>query len=180
MEKQPETSQNCSKCRKSFGDAEQLKTHFNSVHGRIQLLKCDICITFFEHWDGLMKHLQSRHSDELKAFQRTQSQKLFTTKNNLVPNGKSVNEKTKPFQCLQCQKMLGSKTILTRHVQAVHEKLKPFQCLHCQKMFSFKPNLTRHVQAVHENLKPFQCPKCQKVFTVRGTLNWHVKHIHAK
>jgi hypothetical protein len=81
MEKQPEaTDQNCSKCHKSFADAERLKSHFNSVHGFITLLRCDICVTFFEHWDGLNKHLQSFHPDQLKAFQRLQYQKIFPSK----------------------------------------------------------------------------------------------------
>ena len=79
----------------------------NTIHGKIQEVKCDSCEKSFGHKSLLKGHIKRVHQE---------------------------NEKT--FKCDSCDQSFGQQGKLNLHTKCVHGNMKSYKCETCEKSFA--------------------------------------------
>ena len=158
----------CTICRKSFTDRQQLLKHTRlplttQIKSKsIRRHGCCVCGKHFRDTWHLREHAKIHTNTEIL------------------------------LKCLFCSKTFNHTTNFKRHVRLNHSgktassatsvtpssTLRPknslHQCFVCQKSFKSKSHLTEHYRT-HTGERPYKCHVCPKAFAVGSTLTKHLR-----
>jgi uncharacterized C2H2 Zn-finger protein len=121
----------CTECNKML-KKKSLARHMREIHPKNEnMLNCPHCDKSFARKSNLSRHIESNHSDSVKA-----------DKEQSAPTNKD-----KKFNCNVCGLFFKQKCHYTEHLQ-IHQGFR-FECQHCKKSFSRATTLKQHMLATH-------------------------------
>ena len=132
----------------NFDTPEATEILNETVHAKVNPLKCEYCDENFSLETDLNIHI------------------------------KSVHEGEKKFKCKYCEEEFALETDLNLHVESVHDGRKLFKCNHCDDTFEVENELKNHIGSAHEKKKLFQCRVCEVSFSEEEDLNFHIASSH--
>ena len=167
----------CSRCPKSFKNADGRRSHENNVHGE-KTEKCEECGKMFSNKFTLRHHINIVHikkKDKIcphcgEAFmigQSFQAHVLRHTNDRQFPCevcgkafllqkhlDKHMNTHTMPYKCDQCDKSFGSKFLLNDHVKMKHDGIKHECRFNCGWNAWFRRQCLNHEKTCRLNPVP--------------------------
>merc|ERR1739838_64297 len=143
----------CSSCQYKGYTKGNLKKHFDAVHTKDSVKKCDVCFEGFADQRSLIRHMMNKHGLEHK-FKCAKCSKIFLTEQGFSLHTPEVCEKIKTTEktrhaCERCDYKAKDPSTLKRHKQAVHDKLK-HHCDTCGYKSLWKRAMNEHIMHVHE------------------------------
>ena len=158
----------CSKCKKPFVTAFELKGHMRS-HTEAPFV-CTVCGKGYKLTTKLSLHMSTcTGTIDNRRKQCNVCGKTFNAELNLRQHMRVHAEKT--LMCTVCGKKYTFLQALDRHMLS-HDTCGQYQCGECEKSFSMERTLQLHMR-LHSN-KAFACTMCHKKFIFSSKLKSHM------
>ncbi|XP_055595386.1 zinc finger protein 345-like isoform X2 [Uranotaenia lowii] len=197
----------CNVCYIMFSSEQQVVLHRNDRNAIKLMKKCDFCGCSFKSNDGLIKHLQTFHSDQ--AFKCCSCDSEFRAQRDLFRHVDQhhrlpvVSKTLKINLCVLCGMSFGTYNEKLFHERypyrlyrnrsnkeiQTNETFDVFRCCGCRKVFSSIPELRSHQTEEHWPQRSLQtgdqymkceCDGCFKVFKTTKALNQHLRKAASK
>ena len=136
-----------SNCKRSFGSAEELKTHIQEDHSEQSQYKCPFCGNQYAQKRNLFKHTLKCET-EIKLMDGLPAD-LIKPKETVARSDSDV----KPHECPKCLRRFGLRSYLDQHVLEAHGKAK-HKCHLCQREYNRYASLSEHIRKSHTPLGP--------------------------
>ncbi|XP_037920240.1 zinc finger protein 300-like isoform X2 [Hermetia illucens] len=160
----------CLQCHEQFKTKNELRTHFNSEHGKDNARGfCNQCSTTFPTRGKLMAHLHS-HPEPKPSYRCSYCDKHFKQK-HILEYHERTHTGGKPHLCSICGRGFSQSSILYTHM-SLHTG-KTVNCPRCDKKFSRKSFLKIHLRS-HDDIRPYACHLCEKNYRIKSHLDSHI------
>lgn len=165
----------CTFCKRSFEDKNELSVHLNKEHSNCLIqkegdCKCEMCGKEFKNSVALRKH-KATHTGE-RTVLCSLCGKTLANLNSLRVHMR-IHSDDRPFTCKECGKSFKGPTELRSH-SVTHSKEKTHECPECGRKFHSKGLVRQHMLS-HTHEKPHKCDMCTASFNRLGNLNQHKK-----
>ena len=141
-----DTKHVCNYCGKTYGQANYLRHHINSVHEKNFKFCCELCGAGFQLSSKLDRHVNYVHSTE-KRFQCEICNMQFKWP-HMYKNHMLLHTGEKSFVCELCGKGFATTSRLRAHKENVHST-RQFPCKECGKLFPSKHYAHNHFTSTH-------------------------------
>lgn len=140
----------CELCNYSCRKRENLKKHFEKVHGRLlkplnkaELKLCDKCDYMTTDSADLKVHKKSEHPKEAKDPTTKGGVFIKDTESTIT-----ISEDDGRYYCDMCDYSSALRGSVSRHIRSVHQGLR-FPCDQCEYQATRSHHLKRHKERLH-------------------------------